>query len=118
MTSDAAPGRADASARRRSEQLRRELTEHNHRYYVLDQPSISDAEYDALLRELQQIESDHPDLAAPDSPTRRVGGAPREGVEKARHSSEMLSLDNAFDEAELRDFVSWRTSRNSTTSAN
>ena len=104
MPADAAPGRAATAALRRSEQLRRDLTEHNHRYYVLDQPSISDAEYDALLRELQQLESDHPDLATPDSPTRRVGGAPREGVEKARHSSEMLSLDNAFDEAELRDF--------------
>ncbi|MXY26113.1 MAG: NAD-dependent DNA ligase LigA [Acidobacteria bacterium] len=104
MPPDAAPGRAGAAARRRSEQLRRELTEHNHRYYVLDQPSISDAEYDALLRELQELESEHPDLVTPDSPTRRVGGAPREGVEKARHSSEMLSLDNAFDEAELRDF--------------
>ena len=104
MPPDAAPGRATTAALRRSEQLRRDLTEHNHRYYVLDRPSISDAEYDALLRELQQLESDHPDLATPDSPTRRVGGAPREGVEKTRHSSEMLSLDNAFDEAELRDF--------------
>ena len=104
MPPDAAPQPVTAAARRRSGQLRRELTEHNHRYYVLDEPSISDAEYDALLRELQQLETEHPELATADSPTRRVGGAPREGVEKARHSSEMLSLDNAFDEAELRDF--------------
>ncbi len=104
MPPDAAPGRAAAAARERCEQLRRELTDHNYRYYVLDQPSITDTEYDVLLRELQQLESDHPELVTPDSPSRRVGGAPREGVEKARHSSEMLSLDNAFDEAELRDF--------------
>ncbi len=104
MPPDAAPEPVTAAARRRSEQVRRELTEHNHRYYVLDEPSISDAEYDALLRELQQLETEHPELATADSPTRRVGGAAREGVEKARHSSEMLSLDNAFDEAELRDF--------------
>ena len=98
------PNTAPVAARKRAAQLRRDLTDHNHQYYVLDQPSISDAEYDAALRELQQLESDHPELAAADSPTQRVGGAPRDGVEKARHSSEMLSLDNAFDEAELRDF--------------
>ena len=100
MPPDAAP----AAVRARAAQLRRELTEHNHRYYVLDEPSISDAEYDAALRELQQLEADYPDLVTADSPTQRVGAAPREEVEKARHSSEMLSLDNAFDEAELRDF--------------
>ena len=100
MPPDAAP----AAARTRAAQLRRELAEHNYRYYVLDEPSISDAEYDAALRELQQIEADYPDLFTPDSPTQRVGAAPRAEVEKARHSSEMLSLDNAFDEAELRDF--------------
>ena len=104
MPADASPESASAAARRRAGQLRRSLTDHDYRYYVLDQPSISDAEYDALLVELRQLETDHPDLATPDSPTQRVGGKPREGVEKARHSSEMLSLDNAFDEAELRDF--------------
>ena len=98
------PKTAPVAARKRAAQLRRDLTDHNHQYYVLDQPSISDAEYDAALRELQQLEVDHPELVTPDSPTQRVGGAPRNGVEKARHSSEMLSLDNAFDEAELRDF--------------
>ncbi len=104
MPADASPESVRAAARRRSEQLHRILTDHNYRYYVLDQPSISDAEYDALLAELQQLETDHPALVTPDSPTQRVGGKPREGVEKARHSSEMLSLDNAFDEVELRDF--------------
>ena len=104
MPADASPESVRAAAGRRSEQLHRILTDHNYRYYVLDQPSISDAEYDALLAELQQLETDHPALVTPDSPTQRVGGKPREGVEKARHSSEMLSLDNAFDEVELRDF--------------
>ena len=98
------PKTAPVAARKLAAQLRRDLTDHNHQYYVLDQPSISDAEYDAALRELQQLEADHPELVTPDSPTQRVGGAPRNGVEKARHSSEMLSLDNAFDEAELLDF--------------
>ena len=84
--------------------LRAELRRHEHLYYVLDQPQITDAEFDALLRELQQLEARHPVLITPDSPSRRVGGAPREGVEKAAHSSVMLSLDNAFDDAELADF--------------
>src|SRR5205814_9223339 len=73
-------------------------------YYVLDQPEISDAEYDSLMRELQAIEAEHPELASPDSPTHRVGGKPREGFVKVNHSSPMLSLDNALNETELRDF--------------
>jgi DNA ligase (NAD+) len=84
--------------------LREELRRHEHLYYVLDQPEISDAEYDALMRKLQGIEADHPELLTPDSPTRRVGGKPREGFVKVKHSSQMLSLDNALNEAELRDF--------------
>jgi len=84
--------------------LRKELRRHEHLYYVLDKPEISDAEYDALMRQLQDLEERHPELAAPDSPTLRVGGKPREGFVKVRHSSPMLSLDNALDEAELRDF--------------
>jgi len=71
---------------------------------VLDKPEISDAEYDALMRRLQQLEAEHPALAAADSPTQRVGGKPREGFLKVRHSSQMLSLDNALNEGELRDF--------------
>ena len=86
------------------ESLRALLRHHEHRYYVLDAPEITDAEYDARMRELQAIEAAHPELIAPDSPTQRVGGAPREGVRKAAHSSPMLSLDNALDETELRAF--------------
>ncbi len=91
-------------ARVRVAALRGELRRHEHSYYVLDDPRISDAEFDALLRELQQLEERYPELIAPDSPSQRVGGAPRAGVEKAAHSSSMLSLDNALDEAELADF--------------
>ena len=86
------------------ERLREELRRHEHLYYVLDKPEVSDAEYDALMRKLQELETLHPDLAAPDSPTRRVGGKPREGFVKVGHSSPMLSLDNALNEGELRDF--------------
>jgi DNA ligase (NAD+) len=89
---------------REIEKLREELRRHEHLYYVLDQPEISDAEYDALMRKLQALEAEHPELAAPDSPTQRVGGKPREGFLKIQHSSPMLSLDNALNEAELRDF--------------
>ena len=84
--------------------LRAEIRRHEQLYYVLDQPEISDAEFDALMAELRRIEAEHPDLVTPDSPSQRVGGAPREGVETAAHSSAMLSLDNAFDDAELQDF--------------
>ncbi len=84
--------------------LREELRRHEHLYYVLDRPEISDAEYDRLMRRLQELEETHPELATPDSPTQRVGGAPREGFVKVRHSSPMLSLDNGFSEGELRDF--------------
>jgi len=73
-------------------------------YYVLDQPEITDAEYDALMRKLQAIETAHPELVVPDSPTQRVGGKPREGFNKIQHSSQMLSLDNALNETELREF--------------
>ena len=86
--------------------LRDEIRHHEYQYYVLDQPEISDAEYDALMRRLQEIERQHPELVTPDSPTQRVGGKPREGFQKAVHSSPMLSLDNALDEAELRAFDS------------
>ena len=88
----------------RIEQLREELRRHEHLYYVLDAPEITDAEYDAMMRELKELESAHPELASPDSPTLRVGGKPREGFVKVAHSGAMLSLDNALDEIELRDF--------------
>ena len=86
------------------ERLREELRRHEHLYYVLDQPEITDAEYDALMRRLKQLEEEHPEFLAPDSPTQRVGGKAREGFVKVRHSSPMLSLDNALNESELRDF--------------
>ncbi|MGA2181630.1 MAG: NAD-dependent DNA ligase LigA [Bryobacteraceae bacterium] len=97
---DTGPGQASE----RIEQLRDELRRHERLYYVLDQPEITDAEYDALMRELQRLESEHPELIAPDSPTQRVGGKPREGFVKVAHSSAMLSLDNALNEDEMRDF--------------
>ena len=86
------------------EQLREELRHHEHQYYVLDAPEVTDAEYDALMRRLQSLENQHPELVTPDSPTQRVGGKPREGFIKVLHSSPLLSLDNALNEAELRDF--------------
>ncbi|HSP77909.1 MAG TPA: NAD-dependent DNA ligase LigA [Myxococcaceae bacterium] len=92
---------ADAS---RIEQLRREQTLHNYRYYVLDSPEVSDAEYDRLMRELQELEARHPELATEDSPTRRVGGAPAEKFEKVVHRVSMLSLANVFNDEELSDF--------------
>ena len=92
------------AARTQVARLRSELRRHEHHYYVLDDPRITDAEFDALLRELLRLEAQYPVLIAPDSPSQRVGGAPREGVEKAAHSSAMLSLDNALDDAELADF--------------
>ena len=104
MPADTPPGPAPDEARRRVDQLRQRITHHEHRYYVLDAPEISDGEFDALLRELERLEAQHPGLVTPDSPSQRVGGAPRDGVEKAPHSSAMLSLENAFDDAELRDF--------------
>src|SRR6266567_1980635 len=86
------------------ESLRDTLRRHEHLYYVLDQPEISDAEYDVMIRRLQELEAQHPELVTADSPTQRVGGKPREGFIKVPHSSPMLSLDNALGEDELREF--------------
>jgi DNA ligase (NAD+) len=88
----------------RIQDLRREIERHEHLYYVLDRPEISDSGYDALVGELRQLEALHPELVTPDSPTQRVGGKPREGFVKIRHSTPMLSLDNALNDGELRDF--------------
>jgi DNA ligase (NAD+) len=93
-----------ARARHRAEALRREINEHNHRYYVLDQPVISDAQYDKLLRELQGIEAAHPELITPDSPTQRVGATPSDAFGEVRHRVPMTSMDNAFDEDETREW--------------
>jgi DNA ligase (NAD+) len=86
------------------ESLRESLHHHEHLYYVLDQPEISDGEYDRLMQRLQELEQAHPELVTPDSPTQRVGGQPREGFVKAQHTAPMMSLDNAFGEQALRDF--------------
>ncbi len=92
------------AAAERARELRREIERHNRLYYVLDAPEISDAEWDALFRELQALERDHPGLATPDSPTQRVGAKPAEGFREVRHRVPMLSLANAFDEADLAGF--------------
>jgi len=84
------------------EALREDLRHHEHLYYVLDAPELTDAEYDARMNRLKALEAEHPELVTPDSPTQRVGGKPREGFVKTPHSRPMLSLDNAYNEAELR----------------
>jgi len=86
------------------EALREKIRHHEHLYYVLDNPEISDADFDKLMNELKRLEAEYPKLVTPDSPTQRVGGKPREGFVKAKHSSPMLSLDNAYSEEELRDW--------------
>ncbi len=88
----------------RAEELRAQLRDASHRYYVLDAPTLSDAEYDRLFRELEQIEADHPDLITPDSPTRRVGAAPSEKFAKVTHRRQMMSLANAMTEDEFLEF--------------
>jgi DNA ligase (NAD+) len=90
--------------RERARQLQDQLHEHNYRYYVLDAPIVSDAEYDRLLRELQALEAQWPELITPDSPTQRVGAAPLKAFGEVRHAVRMLSLDNAFSDEELADF--------------
>lgn len=85
--------------------LRAELDDANHRYYVLDEPRMTDADYDRKLRRLQEIETEYPELVRPDSPTQRVGAAPADGFPEIEHAVPMLSLDNAFDEDELAAFV-------------
>ena len=86
------------------EALREKIRHHEYLYYVLDNPEISDAEFDTLMQQLKDLESQHPALVTPDSPTQRVGGKPREGFVKVRHSTPMLSLDNTYNEEELNDW--------------
>ncbi len=86
------------------EKLREAIRYHEHRYYVLNDPEISDAEFDRLMRRLQELERAHPELVTPDSPTQRVGGAPAEEFPKVRHSTPMMSLDNTYSVEELKDF--------------
>ena len=98
------PDTAPESVRTRLAELRRQLSYHNYRYYVLDSPEVSDAEYDALFRQLQDLEEEHPDLITPDSPTQRVGAKPLDEFETVRHRLPMLSLGNTFDDNGLRAF--------------
>ena len=102
------PTNPDSAPAQRADELRAELRRHEHLYYVLDAPEISDAEYDALMNELKRIEAAHPELLTPDSPTQRVGGKPAEGFKKVRHSRPMLCLDNAYSAEEL---AAWDRSR-------
>lgn len=94
----------EKSPEKRAAELREEINEHNYRYYVLDDPIVSDAEYDRLLRELEILEDRHPDLITPDSPTQRVGAEPAREFATVTHAIPMLSLANAFSEEEVREF--------------
>ncbi len=89
---------------KRIEQLRTAINKHSYYYHVLDRPEISDGAYDSLLNELRRLEQEYPELITPDSPTQRVGDTPLQGFNKVRHDVPMLSLDNAFDEADVKDF--------------
>src|SRR6059058_5960707 len=89
----------------RAAELREQLRHHGYRYYVLDDPEIGDAEYDALLDELRAIEAQHPELVTPDSPTQRIGGEPVSDLVKVTHPEPMLSLANARSEEELRAWI-------------
>ena len=93
---------ASKEVEKKIESLRDKIRHHEHRYFVLDDPEISDFDFDKLVEQLKKLESEHPELITPDSPTQRVGGKPREGVVKVAHSSAMLSLDNTYNEDELR----------------
>jgi len=95
---------ATEAIKKRVDNLRDEIEYHNHRYYILDQPEISDAEYDRLMKELEKLEEQYPDLRSPNSPTQRVGASPLEEFEIVTHTIPMLSLANAFDETEAREF--------------
>jgi DNA ligase (NAD+) len=96
---------ASTQVTKRAAELREELTEHGYRYYVLDDPSITDDKYDALIDELRAIEAEHPELRTPDSPTQRVGGEPVSELTKVTHRQPMLSLANARSEEELRAWI-------------
>jgi DNA ligase (NAD+) len=104
LESHGAGGTADPDPAVRVAALRELLRHHEYQYYVLDAPTIGDAEYDTLMNELKALEADHPELLTPDSPSQRVGGRPAEGFQKVAHSRPMLSLDNAYNEEELRDW--------------
>ena len=91
--------------RQKIETLRQEIHRHDHLYYVLDNPQISDRDYDRLMDDLKSLEAKHPDWVTPDSPTQRVGGKPSEKFDTVAHKVPMLSLDNTYNVEELRDFL-------------
>ena len=93
-----------SEAKQRIGELRAEIQQHDYRYYVQDAPSVPDAEYDRLMRELQALESEYPEFITPESPSQRVGGEPLDGFEAVRHGTPMLSLANAFSEEEIHQF--------------
>src|ERR1700693_198521 len=95
----------NAAIAKQMEKLREDLRRHEYLYFVLDDPEISDVKFDRMMKELKELEAEHPDLVTPDSPTQRVGGAPRKGFETRRHSPPMLSLDNGFSFEELARFA-------------
>src|SRR5438874_13428050 len=92
------------SLEKRAEELRRQIEHHNYLYYQEAKPEISDREFDRLLEELKKLETEHPNLITPDSPTQRVGGRPIEGFHTVRHRVPMLSIDNTYNAEELREF--------------
>src|SRR6266404_7990569 len=96
--------RTNPTVPHRIEKLRDQLREHEYRYYVLDEPTISDFDFDQIMRELQRLEQEHPELVTPDSPTQRVGGEPAKEFPSHSFSVPMLSLENAYSEDELRDW--------------
>jgi len=98
-------GGPQMDANQRIDEIRQTLNRYSYEYYVLDQPTVPDATYDQLLRELTELETEHPELITPDSPTQRVGAAPLEAFEKVTHDLPMLSLGNVFDETEIREWV-------------
>ncbi|MFW5999367.1 MAG: NAD-dependent DNA ligase LigA [Halanaerobiaceae bacterium] len=98
-------GRDKSDIGERIEKLRGKIRHHEYRYYVLNDPEISDAEFDELMQELEELEAEHPELVTPDSPTQRVGGEPLDSFDKVRHSRPMLSLGNAFNGGEVHDFA-------------
>lgn len=104
MTTAAKDRVKDRAVERQIDELRDTIRHHEHLYYVMDAPELPDAEFDHLMQELKKLESDHPELITRDSPTQRVGGKPLEGFPKVEHSRPMLSLDNAYNEQELRDW--------------
>jgi len=94
----------NATTAKQIEKLREEIRRHEYLYYVLDEPEISDIKFDQMMKQLQQLESAHPEFVTPDSPSRRVGGAPRKGVETRQHSPAMMSLDNTYSTEDLEEF--------------